>query len=129
MGLMFILVIFGYGVLLFVIVWMVEWCGLLVWVGWVVYLLLLVVYCSSWMFFGGVGIVVMCGWDYLVIYLGFVLVFLLVFKFFVKLVWLVCEEGLSLIVDFIFVCYGCSCGIVVIVVGMVLFVLVLYIVL
>jgi len=75
------------------------------------------VYCSSWTFFGGVGTAATRGWDYLAIYLGPALVFLLAPKFLARLVRLAREEGSSSISDFISARYGRSRGTAAIVAG------------
>ena len=92
---MIILAILGYGALLFGIAWVVDRRGLSQRLGRVAYPLSLAVYCSSWTFFGGVGTAATRGWDYLAIYLGPALVFLLAPKFLARLVRLAREEGSS----------------------------------
>ncbi len=85
--------------------------------GRIAYPLSLAVYCSSWTFFGGVGTAATRGWDYLAIYLGPALVFLLAPKFLARLVRLAREEGSSSISDFISARYGRSRGTAAIVAG------------
>lgn len=114
---MIILAILGNGVLLFGIAWVVDRRGLSQRLGRIAYPLSLAVYCSSWTFFGGVGTAATRGWDYLAIYLGPALVFLLAPKFLARLVQLAREEGSSSISDFISARYGRSRGTAAIVAG------------
>ncbi|MGA1799238.1 PAS-domain containing protein [Sphingomonas sp. 4RDLI-65] len=103
--------------MLFGIAWVVDRRGLSRRMGRIAYPLSLAVYCSSWTFFGGVGTAATRGWDYLAIYLGPVLVFLLAPKFLARLVRLAREEGSSSISDFISARYGRSRGTAAIVAG------------
>ena len=96
---------------------MVDRRGLSQRLGRIAYPLSLAVYCSSWTFFGGVGTAATRGWDYLAIYLGPALVFLLAPKFLARLVRLAREEGSSSISDFISARYGRSRGTAAIVAG------------
>jgi Na+/proline symporter/signal transduction histidine kinase len=114
---MIILAILGYGATLFGIAWVVDRRGLSRRLGQIAYPLSLAVYCSSWTFFGGVGTAATRGWDYLAIYLGPALVFLLAPKFLARLVRLAREEGSSSISDFISARYGRSRGTAAIVAG------------
>ncbi len=114
---MIILAILGYGALLFGIAWVVDRRGLSQRLGRIAYPLSLAVYCSSWTFFGGVGTAATRGWDYLAIYLGPALVFLLAPKFLARLVRLARDEGSSSISDFISARYGRSRGTAAIVAG------------
>ena len=103
--------------MLFAIAWHVDRRGVSAIAGRFVYPLSLAVYCSSWTFFGGVGTAATRGWDYLAIYLGPALVFLLAPKFLARLVRLAREEGSSSISDFISARYGRSRGTAAIVAG------------
>ena len=103
--------------MLFAIAWHVDRRGVSATAGRFVYPLSLAVYCSSWTFFGGVGTAATRGWDYLAIYLGPALVFLLAPKFLARLVRLAREEGSSSISDFISARYGRSRGTAAIVAG------------
>ena len=103
--------------MLFGIAWIVDRRGLSVRLQRIAYPLSLAVYCSSWTFFGGVGTAATRGWDYLAIYLGPALVFLLAPKFLARLVRLAREEGSSSISDFISARYGRSRGTAAIVAG------------
>lgn len=112
-----ILAILAYGALLFVIAWVVDQHGLSPRLSRIAYPLSLAVYCSSWTFFGGVGTAATRGWDYLAIYLGPALVFLLAPKFLEQMVRLARSEGSSSIADFISARYGRSRGTAAIVAG------------
>ncbi|WP_240500081.1 PAS-domain containing protein [Sphingomonas montana] len=112
-----ILAILAYGALLFGIAWIVDRRGLSPRLGRIAYPLSLAVYCSSWTFFGGVGTAATRGWDYLAIYLGPALLFLLAPRFLARLVQLARDEGSSSIADFISARYGRSRGTAAIVAG------------
>ncbi|MEG3084279.1 PAS-domain containing protein [Sphingomonas sp. PB2P12] len=103
--------------MLFGIAWIVDRRGLSPRLGRIAYPLSLAVYCSSWTFFGGVGTAATRGWDYLAIYLGPALVFLLAPTFLTRLVKLARDEGSSSIADFISARYGRSRGTAAIVAG------------
>ncbi len=106
-----------YCAVLFGIAWVVDRRGLSPRLGRIAYPLSLAVYCSSWTFFGGVGTAATRGWDYLAIYLGPALVFLLAPTFLARLVKLARDEGSSSIADFISARYGRSRGTAAIVAG------------
>ena len=89
----------AYGTALFGIAWVVDRRGLSPRMARIAYPLSLAVYCSSWTFFGGVGTAATRGWDYLSIYLGPALVFLLAPGFLTKLVRLARDEGSSSIAE------------------------------
>lgn len=112
-----IVAILAYGAVLFTIAWRVDQRGLSPRLGRIAYPLSLAVYCSSWTFFGGVGTAATRGWDYLAIYLGPALVFLLAPRFLARLVRLAREEGSSSISDFISARYGRNRGTAAIVTG------------
>lgn len=71
--------------------------------GWRVstYALSLAVYCTSWTFFGAVGTAAGSGWNYLPIYLGPALLFLLAPGFLQRLITVAHREGATSIADFI----------------------------
>jgi signal transduction histidine kinase/Na+/proline symporter len=112
-----ILAMLGYGALLFGVAWWVDRRGLSAGMARIAYPLSLAVYCSSWTFFGGVGTAATRGWDYLSIYLGPALVFLLAPRFLERMVRLAQAEGSSSIADFISARYGRSRSIAAIVAG------------
>lgn len=77
----------------------------------VLYTLALAVYCTSWTFYGAVGEAARAGWDYLPIYLGPALVFLLGFPIVRRLVALGREHDTSSIADFLSLRYGKSAAV------------------
>ena len=77
----------------------------------VVYSLALGVYCTSWTFFGAVGMSVDKGWDYLTIYLGPMIVFLLMTRLPARIVAVSKKQSITSIADFIASRYGKSQGI------------------
>jgi PAS domain S-box-containing protein len=77
----------------------------------VVYSLALGVYCTSWTFFGAVGRAASSGWDYLAIYLGPIIVFLLMTKLPARIVAVSKQQSITSIADFIASRYGKAQGI------------------
>jgi PAS domain S-box-containing protein len=75
------------------------------------YVLGLGVYCTSWTFYGAVGDASRNGWDYLPIYLGPALVFLIGFSVVKRLVRLGREHNTGSIADFLSARYGKSAGV------------------
>ena len=71
-----------------------------------IYSLALAVYCTSWTFYGAVGRAADSGWDYLPIYLGPMLVFLLGGPMLERLVVLCRHHNITSIADFIGARYG-----------------------
>ncbi len=76
-----------------------------------VYTLALAVYCSSWTFYGAVGTAAASGWDYLPIYLGPALVFLLAPGLIARIGTIVRRERLTSLSDFLSARYGRSRGV------------------
>lgn len=70
------------------------------------YSLALAVYCTSWTFYGAVGRAASSGWDYLPIYLGPMLVFLLGAPLLERLITLCRHHNITSIADFIGARYG-----------------------
>jgi PAS domain S-box-containing protein len=73
-----------------------------------VYSLALAVYCTSWTFFGAVGTAAESGWDYLTIYLGPTLVFVLFPSLVQRIGDVTQREGISSLSDFLSARYGKS---------------------
>lgn len=71
-----------------------------------IYSLSLAVYCTSWTFYGAVGQAANTGWDFLPIYLGPALVFILFGAFIIRLVQVGKEQNITSIADFIASRYG-----------------------
>ncbi|GAA3930434.1 hybrid sensor histidine kinase/response regulator [Litoribacillus peritrichatus] len=102
------LISFGYVCLLFVIAWRGDradsqqqeksspW----------VYSLTLAVYCTTWTFFGAVGQAADDLWSFLPIYLGPILVFLFMWRFYARMVLVSRKENITSIADFISARYG-----------------------
>ena len=72
------------------------------------YSLTLAVYCTSWTFFGAVGQAANNGWEYLPIYLGPILVFLLATPVLYRIIAISKQQGITSIADFIASRYGKS---------------------
>ena len=72
----------------------------------VVYSLALGVYCTSWTFFGAVGMSVATGWDYLTIYLGPIIVFLMMTWLPARIVAVSKQQSITSVADFIASRYG-----------------------
>jgi PAS domain S-box-containing protein len=77
----------------------------------VVYSLALGVYCTSWTFFGAVGRAASVGWDYLAIYLGPIIVFLLMTRLPARIVAVSKQQSITSVADFIASRYGKAQGI------------------
>ncbi|GLQ29573.1 hybrid sensor histidine kinase/response regulator [Litoribrevibacter albus] len=71
-----------------------------------VYSLTLGVYCTTWTFFGAVGQAAQNLWSFLPIYLGPILVFLLMWRFYARLILVSRRENITSIADFISARYG-----------------------
>ncbi|MHA7900045.1 MAG: PAS domain-containing hybrid sensor histidine kinase/response regulator [Henriciella sp.] len=74
----------------------------------VIYALAIAVYCTSWTFFGAVGTAASSGWNYLPIYLGPALVFLLLPGLLKRIASVVEREGVTSLSDFLASRYGKS---------------------
>jgi PAS domain S-box-containing protein len=72
----------------------------------VVYSLALGVYCTSWTFFGAVGMSVATGWDFLTIYLGPIIVFLMMTRLPARIVAVSKQQSITSVADFIASRYG-----------------------
>ncbi|MBA57144.1 MAG: hybrid sensor histidine kinase/response regulator [Pseudomonadales bacterium] len=72
------------------------------------YSLTLAVYCTSWTFFGAVGQAANYGWDFLPIYLGPIIVFILGTPMLFKILAIGKQQGITSIADFIASRYGKS---------------------
>ena len=71
-----------------------------------IYALSLAVYCTSWTYFGGVGLAAQRGFEFLAIYIGPILVFTIGMPVIRRIVTLAKEEKLTSIADFIAARYG-----------------------
>ena len=97
-----------YGAALFLVARRVERRGISRQSSRLAFPLSLAVYFTSWTFFGAVGSATTSGWNYLAIYLGPALVFLMLPAFLARLVRLAKIEGATSIADFISARYGRS---------------------
>lgn len=71
-----------------------------------VYALSLAIYCTSWTYFGGVGLAAQRGWEYAAIYIGPILVFTLGLPLLRRITEIAKAERLTSIADFIAARYG-----------------------
>ncbi|MCB1447714.1 MAG: hybrid sensor histidine kinase/response regulator [Rhizobiaceae bacterium] len=71
-----------------------------------VYALSLAIYCTSWTYFGGVGLAAQRGWEFLAIYIGPILVFTLGLPLLRRITEIAKAERLTSIADFIAARYG-----------------------
>ena len=74
----------------------------------IIYALAIMVYCTSWTFFGAVGTAGSSGWDYLPIYLGPALVFLFLPRLLKRIGDIAEREGVTTLSDFLASRYGKS---------------------
>ncbi|MCP5014539.1 MAG: hybrid sensor histidine kinase/response regulator [Ketobacter sp.] len=72
------------------------------------YSLTLAVYCTSWTFFGAVGQAANFGWDFLPIYIGPMLVFIIGTPMLFKIIAISKQQGITSIADFLASRYGKS---------------------
>src|SRR5690348_11785188 len=73
-----------------------------------IYPLSLAIYCTSWTFFGSVGLASRAGFDFLTIYVGPILIFGLGFPLLMRIVRLAKSQNITSIADFIAARYGKS---------------------
>jgi Na+/proline symporter/signal transduction histidine kinase len=73
-----------------------------------IYSLSLAVYCTSWTFFGSVGLAAETGWDFVPVYLGPILVFVLGVPMLMRIVRLSKSQNLTSVSDFLAARYGKS---------------------
>src|SRR5580658_5422567 len=73
-----------------------------------IYPLSLAIYCTSWTFFGSVGLASRAGFDFLTIYIGPILMVGLAFPLIVRIVRLAKGQNITSIADFIAARYGKS---------------------
>ena len=73
-----------------------------------IYALTLGVYCTSWTFFGSVGLASSSGLDFLPIYIGPLLVIGLGYPFMQRIVWLARAQNITSVADFIAARFGKS---------------------
>ena len=104
-----LLIVSGYGGLLFTIAWLTERYGHRIKQPWwrpLVYTLSIGVYCSSWTFLGAVGQAVNSGWHFLPVYLGPILLIVFGWRFLHRLITVSGRNKVTSIADFIGSRYG-----------------------
>src|SRR5262245_49348349 len=73
-----------------------------------VYALSLALYCTSWPFFGSVGLATSPGYDFIPVYLGPILLFALGWRFLARIVRLAKSQNITSVADFLAALYGKS---------------------
>lgn len=73
-----------------------------------IYALSLAVYCTSWTFFGSVGFAASAGYSFIAVYLGPVLLYLLGWRFLLRIVRLAKSQNITSVADFLAARYGKS---------------------
>ena len=82
-----------------------------------IYALSLAVYCTSWTFFGSVGLAATSGYDFLPVYLGPILMFLLGGPLILRIVRLAKSQNITSVADFLAARYGKSPAVAAVVTG------------
>src|SRR5262245_48921086 len=73
-----------------------------------IYALSLAVYCTSWTFFGSVGLATTTGYDFIPVYLGPILLFVFGWRFLLRVVRLAKSQNITSVADFLAARYGKS---------------------
>jgi Na+/proline symporter/signal transduction histidine kinase/ActR/RegA family two-component response regulator len=73
-----------------------------------IYSLSLAVYCTSWTFFGSVGLAAATGYDFIPVYLGPILLFVFGWRFLLRIVRLAKSQNITSVADFLASRYGKS---------------------
>ncbi|HJZ32638.1 MAG TPA: hybrid sensor histidine kinase/response regulator, partial [Hyphomicrobiaceae bacterium] len=73
-----------------------------------IYALSLAVYCTSWTFFGSVGLAASTGYDFVPVYLGPILLFLFGWRFLSRIVRVAKSQNITSVADFLAARYGKS---------------------
>ena len=82
-----------------------------------IYALTLAVYCSSWTFFGSVGLAASTGYDFLPVYLGPILMFAVGWPLIARIVRLAKSQNITSVADFLAARYGKSPAVAALVTG------------
>jgi Na+/proline symporter/signal transduction histidine kinase/ActR/RegA family two-component response regulator len=101
----------GYLGILFTLAWYADRAGGLGRAGRggpLVYALSLAVYCTSWTFFGSVGLAAATGYDFIPVYLGPMLLFAFAWRFLLRVVRLAKSQNITSVADFLAARYGKS---------------------
>ena len=102
---------FGYAGVMFALAWLGDRWGRARRRGTgraLIYPLSLAVYCTSWTFFGSVGLAATTGWDFLPIYIGPMLMFVLGWPLLLRIVRLAKSQNITSVADFMAARYGKS---------------------
>jgi Na+/proline symporter/signal transduction histidine kinase/CheY-like chemotaxis protein len=101
----------GYIGILFLLAWFADRAGGIGRIGRgrpLIYALSLAVYCTSWTFFGSVGLAAATGYDFIPVYLGPILLFAFGWRFLVRVVRLAKSQNITSVADFLAARYGKS---------------------
>lgn len=106
-----VLIALLYGATLFLVAWWGDRSQSAAWISRrapVIYALAIMVYCTSWTFYGAVGTASTQGWSYLPIYLGPALVFLFAPQLLRRIVHISQQQNIATLSDFLGARYGRS---------------------
>jgi Na+/proline symporter/signal transduction histidine kinase/ActR/RegA family two-component response regulator len=101
----------GYLGILFTLAWYADrsgGVGRIALRGPLIYALSLAVYCTSWTFFGSVGLAAATGYDFMPVYLGPILLFAFAWRFLLRVVRLAKSQNITSVADFLAARYGKS---------------------
>src|SRR5215831_9632761 len=100
----------GYVSILFALAWYADHGGRFVKARGrpLIYALSLAVYCTSWTFFGSVGLAASTGYDFIPVYLGPILLFVFGWRFLARIVRLAKSQNITSVADFLAARYGKS---------------------
>jgi len=101
----------GYLSILFALAWYADRAGRIRKTGQgrpLIYALSLAVYCTSWTFFGSVGLSASTGYDFIPVYLGPILLFAFGWRFLLRIVRLAKSQNITSVADFLAARYGKS---------------------
>ena len=101
----------GYLGILFTLAWYADrsgGVGRIALRGPLIYALSLAVYCTSWTFFGSVGLAAATGYDFMPVYLGQIFLFAFAWRFLLRVVRLAKSQNITSVADFLAARYGKS---------------------
>jgi Na+/proline symporter/signal transduction histidine kinase len=101
----------GYVSILFALAWYADRAGRFNRAGDgrpLIYALSLAVYCTSWTFFGSVGLAASTGYNFIPVYLGPILLFVFGWRFLLRIVRLAKSQNITSVADFLAARYGKS---------------------
>src|SRR5262245_39384645 len=99
----------GYVSILFALAWYADRAGRFTRTGDgrpLIYALSLAVYCTSWTFFGSVGLAASTGYNFIPVYLGPILLFVLGWRLLLRIVRLAKSQNITSVADFLAARYG-----------------------